>query len=305
MSVKTVTAEINGQSYTLTYSDISGKYEATINAPAKSSFPLEGHYYPVTVKATDDAGNTTEKGATDPELGENLRLQVVEKNAPTIEITAPTESALLSNSTPEIKWTVKDDDSGVNRDSIKLTIDVLTVVTESDGITVTQTEGGFECSYTPTEALADGSHTVSVDASDNDGNAATQKSVTFKIDTVPPILSVDSPTDNFVTNEKGLTVSGNTNDEGSSPVTVEVTVNGGDPVTAQVQEGGSFTVDVELSEGDNEIVVKATDSAGKSTEVTRHVELDTAPPVIVSVTIVPNPVDAGQTYVISAEVTDD
>lgn len=61
MSVKTVQAVINGQTYNLTLNSSTGKYEATITAPGKSSYTLSGHYYPVTVKATDDAGNTTTK----------------------------------------------------------------------------------------------------------------------------------------------------------------------------------------------------------------------------------------------------
>lgn len=50
--------------------------------------------------------------------------------------------------------------------------------------------------------------------------------------------------------------------------------------------------------------VVAKDSAGKTTTVTRTVTVDTTAPVIKSVTINPNPVDCGKTYVISVEVTD-
>lgn len=51
MSVKTVQAIINGQTYTLTLNNETGKYEATVTAPAKSSYNQSGHYYPVTVKS--------------------------------------------------------------------------------------------------------------------------------------------------------------------------------------------------------------------------------------------------------------
>lgn len=59
MAVKTVQATINGQTYTLTLNSSTGKYEATVTAPSKSSYNQSGHYYGVTVKATDEAGNTT------------------------------------------------------------------------------------------------------------------------------------------------------------------------------------------------------------------------------------------------------
>lgn len=72
MSVKTVQAIINGQTYTLTLNNDTGKYEATVTAPAKSSYNQAGHYYPVTVKSTDDAGNTTTKDDKDSTLGQSL-----------------------------------------------------------------------------------------------------------------------------------------------------------------------------------------------------------------------------------------
>ena len=89
MAVNTVQAIINGQTHTLTYNSSTSKYEATITAPSGSSFNKSGGYYNVTVKATDVAGNLTEKDATDPTLGTSLQLKVKEKVIPTITITSP------------------------------------------------------------------------------------------------------------------------------------------------------------------------------------------------------------------------
>ena len=207
MAVKTVQAVINGQTYNLTLNSSTGKYEATITAPSKSSYTLSGHYYPVTVKATDDAGNTTTKTDSDATLGGSLKLQVKEKVAPVIAITAPTAGSYIINNKPAITFKVTDDDSGVNPATIGVTIDSGSKVT-GDAITKRAVTGGYECTYTPTSALADGSHTVRVDASDYDGNAAAQKSVTFKIDTVPPTLSITSPANGLVTNQAASTVPG-------------------------------------------------------------------------------------------------
>ena len=69
VSVKTVQATINGQTYTLTLNSSTGKYEATVTAPSKSSYNQSGHNYGVTVKVTDEAGNTITKDATDSTLG--------------------------------------------------------------------------------------------------------------------------------------------------------------------------------------------------------------------------------------------
>ena len=38
MSVKQVQAIVNGQAYTLTYNSNTGKYEATVTAPSRSSY---------------------------------------------------------------------------------------------------------------------------------------------------------------------------------------------------------------------------------------------------------------------------
>ena len=303
MSVQSVKATINGSEYTLTLNTQTGKYEATITAPTKSSYTKSGHYYPVSVTALDDAGNSTTVDDQDPSFGDSLKLVVKEKVAPVSTITYPTASATLTNNKPTITWTVTDDDSGVNQSTIGITIDSGSKITGSS-ITKTAITNGYSCSYTPSTALSDGSHTIKVDASDHDGNAATQKSVTFKVDTVPPTLNITSPADGLRTNVAAITVAGTTNDVTSSPVTVTVKLNSGTAQSVTVGSDGKFSKNLTLTEGTNTITVVATDAAGKATTVVRTVYLDTAAPVFQSITITPNPVDAGASYIISVEVTD-
>ena len=302
MAVKTVQAVINGQTYNLTRNSGTGKYEATITAPNKSSYGQANHYYDVTIKATDDAGNVTTKNSSDATLGNSLKLYVKEKVAPTQTITYPTSSALITNNKPAITWEVKDNDSGINPNSIGITINSGTKITS--GITKTPITGGYRCSYTPASPLNEGSNVIKVDCADNDGNAATQVSVTFKVDTVPPTLNIISPVQGLITNKTTVTVKGTTNDATSSPVLVVIKVNEGEDISVTVGSDGSFTKDITLVEGNNTIKIIATDSAKKQTTVTRTVELDTKPPVFGAVTLTPNPVDSGKTFVISVEVTD-
>ena len=301
MAVKTVQAVINGQTHTLTYNATTKKYEATVTAPSTSSYNQNGHYYNVQIKATDEAGNSVSKDATDTTLGSSLKLRVKEKVAPVISITAPSSSAKLTNNKPVIKWTVTDSDSGVDPSTIKLIIDSQTITT---GITKTASGKNYTCSYTPTTALSDGSHTIKISASDYDGNAAAQKSITFTVDTVPPELSVTAPIDNLVTNQASIEVKGTTNDVTSSPVTLTIKLNNGTAQTVEVGSDGSFSKTLTLVSGENTFVITATDGAGKTSTVTKQVELDQTAPVIQSVTITPNPVNAGATYTISVEVTD-
>ena len=147
--------------------------------------------------------------------------------------------------------------------------------------------------------MADGAHTISIEASDFDGNAATAKTVTFTIDTIPPTLTLTNPADELITNDAALVVSGKTDDVTSKPVTV--TVNG---ASVAVNSDGSFSKEITLVNGSNTITVVATDKAGKTTTVTRKVTLDTGAPVFEKVTLTPNPVDCGKTFIISVKVTD-
>lgn len=301
-NIQKVTAQINGQTYDLTLNTTTGKYEAVITAPSKSSFTINsGHYYDVTVAAEDTAGNSTTVNASDKTLGASLKLVVKEKTAPIITIKSPTSGATLTNNKPAITVEVTDDDSGVDTSTFALVIDSGTAVGWSAG-TATVIEGGFRWTYTPTNALADGSHTIKVDVFDNDGNKATQKTATVKVDTTPPVLNVSAPTEGLWTNDTSGMVEGVTNDATSSPVTVEITVNGVDQGAVTVGANGSFTHTVTYTEGENTVVIKATDSAGKYSTVERTVNVNTVAPKITSVEIAPNPVNAGNTYTITVEV---
>lgn len=301
-NISTVSAKINGQTYELKLNSSTGKYEAVITAPTKSSYTVnDGHYYDVQITAEDTAGNSTMANASTASLGDSLKLVVKEKTAPVITIKSPTAGATLTSSTPQIMVEVTDNDSGVNTDSFKLVIDSGTAIGWTKG-TAIAISGGYRWSYTPESALADGSHTIKVDVSDNDGNAATQKSATIKVDTTPPVLNVTAPTDGIYTNKTAGVVSGTTNDVTSSPVTVTITVNGTDQGTVTVGSNGEFSQNVTYAEGDNTIVIKATDAAGKFSTVERTVHVNTVAPKIKAVTITPNPVNAGATYTITVEV---
>lgn len=299
MAIKQVRAQVNGQWYVLTL-QANGKYEASITAPGATSFNQPGGYYNVTVEATNTAGTA---GTADAGTVEGLKLYVKEKVPPVISILSPSSGAYVTNNKQPVVFTITDEagGSGVKLDSVAVKLDGVAV--SAGEVTHSAISNGYSFTYTPAQALGDGNHTVTVDATDNDGNAAAQKSTTFKVDTIPPTLNVTSPTEGMITSTQSLTVSGTTNDATSSPVTVKISLNGADQGAVTVGGDGAFNKAVTLKEGANVIVVTATDAAGKSSSVTRNVTLDTSVPQIVSATITPNPVDAGQTMLISVEVS--
>lgn len=299
MAIKQVRAQVNGQWYKLTL-QANGRYEASITAPGATSFNQPGGYYNVTVEATNTAGTA---GTADAGTLYGLKLYVKETVAPVITILSPSGGAYVTNNKQPVVFTITDEagGSGVKLDSVVVKLDGVPV--SSGEVMHSTISNGYSFTYTPGQALDDGSHTVTVDATDNDGNAAAQKSTTFKVDTIPPTLNVTSPTEGMITSTKSLTVSGTTNDATSSPVTVKISLNSADQGAVTVGGNGAFSKAVTLKEGANVIVVTATDAAGKSSSVTRNVTLDTSVPKIVSATITPNPVDAGQTMLISVEVS--
>lgn len=299
MAISTVRAQVNGTWHTLSYDSASGAYKATITAPGQTSFNQSGGYYNVTIEATNTAGT---KGTANATTLTGLRLVVKEKVAPTITILSPTNSAFVTNNKQPVVFNIVDESGG---SGIKLS----TLVVKQDGTAVassavvtTAITNGYSVTYTPASALSDGSHTVTITVSDNDGNAATAKSTTYTVDTVPPSLNMTAPADNLVTATASLTVSGKTNDSTSSPVTITITLNGAAQGTVSVATDGSFSKAVTLAEGSNTIVVTATDAAGKTTSVTKKVTLDTSVPKITSATVSPNPVDAGATMIISVVI---
>lgn len=302
MSVKSVSAVINGQTYNLTYNSSTGKYEATITAPAVSSYSQEDHKFNVALTATDVAGNSTTIDKSDETFGSQLQLRVLEKVAPVIADVSPSSGAYIVTDTPTITFKITDNDSGVDTSKVVLKING-TQVPVAD-IEFTATTGGYTASYTVPNALAQGSNTITIVAEDFDGNVCDTVTSTFTVDTVAPELDVTSPEDGLITNEQSLTVAGTTSDATSGPVTIKISLNGTDQGDITVDGTGAFSKVVTLANGSNEIIVTATDQAGKTSTVTRTVVLDQAAPVFTSVSIVPNPVDAGATYVISVEVTD-
>lgn len=299
MAIKTVKATINGQTYDLTLNSASGKWEATITAPGKTSYNLAGGYYNVSVEATNEAGT---KGSADASTVDGLKLVVKETVAPVITIVSPTAGAYVANSKQPVVFNITDETGGSG-------VDISTLVVKQDGtavaaanITHTAISNGYSVTYTPSAALSDGSHTVTINCKDHDGNAAAEKSTTYTVDTVPPTLNVTSPADGLITAASSVTVAGTTNDATSSPVVITISLNGTDQGAVPVGTGGTFSKVVTLKEGSNTIIVKAKDAAGKESSVTRTVTLDTSVPKIKAATITPNPVDTGKTMVISVTI---
>lgn len=101
-----------------------------------------------------------------------------------------------------------------------------------------------------------------------------QRSLSSKLlrivyDSEKPKLEVNEPQDNKIVTDKKITVSGSTD-----PTDITVTVN---DIRAIVKSDGKFSLSLDIKEGDNEIIIKAQDSAQNTTGITKRVTLQATP----------------------------
>ncbi len=121
-----------------------------------------------------------------------------------------------------------------------------------------------------TMVSGEGSHTLSVTATDDQSNSASA-TVTFEIDTVAPVFVSILPVSGTLTSAAEVTLQGQVT--GASAVTVD-----GQAVTLVGEDftAGPFS----LSEGERTWTLVASDAAGNSTQTTHRVVRDSTPPTI-------------------------
>ena len=147
MSIATVKAIIDGQTYPLTLAD-DGYYTLSGTAPALSSANKPGGYYGVQIIATDDAGNETAINQDDGTWGAQLRLQAYESAKPTVTITYPSNDSRINTCTPTITAQLRDNDSGVDPATVDLRINSGSKIgSDAPGMTLSPVEGGYDLSY--------------------------------------------------------------------------------------------------------------------------------------------------------------
>ena len=156
--------------------------------------------------------------------------------------------------------------------------DVGLTLTSSDITSgVAQTEyqvGTFWYPYAGALTLADGTHDVRFRVTDTAGNVTITTPITYRVDTAPP--------------DMGSALTGSINQSGWANGTVELTGNANDPesglLSFEVNINGAGWVDVATADlefsvdGVYEILCRAVDTAGNTTEDTIMVQVDTTPP---------------------------
>jgi hypothetical protein len=147
--------------------------------------------------------------------------------------------------------------------------------------------GSFHFTTTlPADGSADGAHVVRLVAADAAGDVSQPTTFSFRLDTRPPGLRIDSPTPPVGTVAGNVTVRGQVADGVSGVASLTAQVDGGAPQAVPVDASGrySFTTALPLggsADGPHEVRLVATDRAGNTSgPVDRTFTLDTRPPSI-------------------------
>ncbi|GEM_PF-2553474 len=180
---------------------------------------------------------------------------------PTVDITAPTDGQIIESDSATVVWAGSDAESGIDHYEIMLDTD-------------TPINTGTNTTYT-FNGLSDGEHVVTVAAVDRSGNIATD-TVSFIIDTYPPVINITYPANNSLLNTADIAVSWEGSDNGSGIDHYEIRIDGG----AWIDVGLNTTYIANLADGGHTVDVRAFDVTGKNSTDSTSFSIDTVLPAI-------------------------
>jgi hypothetical protein len=209
-----------------------------------------------------------------------------------VALAAPANAALLADAKPALSWNpATDAESGIASYGVKI-----------DGQPAGTTQPS-ETSFTPATALADGTHTWQVTATNGAGLDRPSETRSFGVDTTAPSApDLQAPTDGGTSSSArpAFTWSQST-DEGGAIAGYDVEIDG---ATTRVAGGaGSFTPSADLADGPHSWRVVAVDTAGNRTaSPLRHVTVDTRPPAA-HLSATPDPALTGDSVQFDADTS--
>ncbi|GFE73806.1 Ig-like domain-containing protein [Novosphingobium sp. TCA1] len=235
-----------------TQADASGVWTYTPSAPLGSG--------PISVTATDSAGNTSL-----PALG------TVDANAPIAPVISAVTDDVGANRGPLVSGASTDD----GQPTFTGTAEPNALITLYDGATVigtAQADGTGAWTVTPTAPLGQGSHTLSVTATDAVGNEGPGAGFTLVIDNAGPAAPVIAEIADNVGLPQGPIAPGGITDDtqptltGTAEANSTVSIYSNGVLLGSTGANGTgawtFTPTAPLAQGSNSIIVVATDAAG-------------------------------------------
>ena len=222
---------------------VNGQAVALAGGAFSTTVSLAEGSNPISATATDAAGNTGSAG-----------IVVTRGDPPTISIATPASGALLGQSSVAVTGNV----SGTSPVSVTV-----------NGAAAAVTGSSFTASLT----LADGPHTIPAVATNAFGTASA--SVSFTIDTTPPVVHIAAPANGALTADASVPVTGTVTD--ASPI-ASFLLNGQSVPLAS----GAFSTTLSLSQGANAITAVAVDAAGNTGSDTVSVTRGTPPSIVIT-----------------------
>lgn len=260
----------------------NGPYTYTLTLTASDPDGLVS----VTIDATDDAGNTAAQN-TDASFK-------IDNTAPTLDNFTMTSATCVNNGTGKITFTFTGYDEGCGTfDESDLTV---TSTTSNQPTFVSRTGSNtsgdpYVFTYSIDIADNDGGYDITVGATDDAGNAATQIAPTgneFNVDNTAPTVTIVDPTTSTVANGSKV-IDFTANDvNGCGTMVTEGSVNGGSN-WHEIESGTSTLGNIPefgpLSDDPVTLSVRTTDGAGNvSTTASVTLTKDATPPTITSIT---------------------
>ncbi|MGW8168568.1 MAG: Ig-like domain-containing protein [Sulfurovaceae bacterium] len=242
---------------------------------------------------------------------ESLTIIVTDDVNPDTGVIVSTDITTLKAAASSTAYPVTDD----NTPTISGVTEAGATVTIKDGaatLTTVTADANGNYTFTPTTPLSEGTHSITVTATDAAGNPITETTGYFTIDTTPPkSISMTVADDvapitgeianNGVTDDTTPTISGKT--EAGATVTIAdgTTVLG--TVTADGNGHYEFTPGTPLSEGAHSVSATATDAAGNTiTSATTNFTVDTTAPTATA-DIIAITTDTGAVDFITSDTT--
>ncbi len=277
----TITASRSGTPVTLAAPTLNSPDLFTLEWSQDIPTPGDGDYL-VTITGRDDSGQTV--------IG--TRTITVDSVAPNLTSISLAGGEVLNNAEYTVTGTYADAVSGTAE--VEYSTDYAGDPATATWITAT---GSASWSATLSSLPDDLGQTFAVRARDNAGNVSAPEVRTFDVDTAAPTLAVTggntAPT--LVYRNSDITLTGTASDANGDPtVTVSYSKDGGSDVTIFTGVTSSWTSTLDLDAGpdnvagngddghigDGEFVftIIAEDTVGKTTELSRSVRIDTAPP---------------------------
>ncbi len=170
---------------------------------------------------------------------------------PLLTRTSPPSGAFVNSNTPALSFSHSDNGIGVNPASLAVSKSGADNRFLPLGVHCAHAADASVCA--PTDPLQEGYHSLIATIQDYAGNVSAPATADFTVDTVPPVITVESPANGSVTAEAVVPLAGELSEFSF------LTVNGHD-VALDASHG--FTDEIPLESGANTIALVATDRAG-------------------------------------------